>query len=222
MKLSSIICLAIFTFTHAAFAEEEPIIIEKASTAVMQDSSEHLRLNKKWVAQWQLFGAGPNGSTQSAAIVGYHLDRNSVVQAEFGGGGYSQSGGLFANHKFNLSGNSYGVHYKKFFSNSFYVKAGVDYRSIDYSYTYGFSGYTESFQGDSFAAGLVIGNEWQWDNFNLGCDWVGMSMPFSSNVVSQNYASNDSFYQKELKDAQQRYLKDTFTQGLRFYIGYTF
>jgi hypothetical protein len=134
MKLKSIICLMVLTLTRSAFAQEEVVTIEKASTSVIENSSEHNRLNKKWVAQWQLFGAGPNGSSQSAAIVGYHLDRNSVVQAEVGGGGYSQSG-LFANQKFSLSGNSYGVHYKKFFSNSFYVKAGVDYRTIDYSYT---------------------------------------------------------------------------------------
>lgn len=221
MKLKHIITGLVLLLNFAAQAEEAPVLIKKASTEVVENSSEHNRMGKKWTAQWQLFGAGANGTSQSALIGGYYLDRNSLVQLEAGGGGMTSSG-IFMNSRFELSGTSYGIHYKRFLANSFYFKTGVDYRSVSYSYNYSYTNALEAFEGNSFALSLVIGNQWQWDNFTLGCDWIGFSAPFASETTSVTYAGNDSFYRDEIERAKQDYLKNGFAQGLRFYIGYAF
>lgn len=222
MKLyAAIAALTVFMSWFTVHAQDSVTVIEKPVEMVYKNSSEHNRMNKKWTAQWQLFGVGPNGTAEGAIIAGYHLDRNSVVQIEVGSGGTSGNS-IFIDDQYEFSGSTVGLHYKKFFGNSFYAKMGVDYRSVTYKYKYAFGGGEESFSGDSLAAGLVIGNQWQWQNFTLGCDWIGLSVPFASTVKSETVAGNDSYYRDELDKAQQKYLRNGFAQGLRFYMGYTF
>lgn len=219
-----LIALAVFASwltVHAAESDDNLKIIEKPQTIVYKDSSEHNRMNKKWMAQWQLFGIGPNGTAESALIAGYHLDRNSILQLEAGNGGVKGNSWFF-NDSYELSGSTFGIHYKKFFGNSFYAKLGMDSRSVTYKYKYALTVNQEAFQGDSIAAGLVIGNQWQWENFNLGCDWIGYSVPFYSKISSETVAGSDPLYRDELNSAEQKYLKDGFVQGLRFYMGYSF
>ncbi len=80
----------------------------------------------------------------------------------------------------------------------------------------------ESFTEESLGAGLVIGKQWQWNNFTLGCDWIGLSLPFASTVKSETVAGSESFYRDKLDSVQQKYLRSGFAQALRFYVGYTF
>ncbi|MDG0817129.1 hypothetical protein [Bdellovibrio svalbardensis] len=222
MKLYAVVvALTVFMSWFTVHAQDSVTVVEKPVEMVYKNSSEHNRMDKKWTAQWQLFGAGPNGTSESAIIGGYHLDRNSVVQLEVGSGGISGNS-IFIDDKYELSGSTVGLHYKKFFGNSFYAKIGLDYRSVTYKYKYPFTGNQEGFTGESLGAGLVIGNQWQWENFTLGCDWIGLSLPFASTVKSETLTSSDSFYRDELNSAQQRYLRNGFAQALRFYVGYTF
>lgn len=213
MKQKLAILIVTFLATLTAFAETLPGQVQKSSSTLLKDSSEQNRLGKKWTLQGQLFGAGPTGSSEKALIAGYFLNANSLMQTELG---LSSVGDVA------YSSPRIGLHYKRFFGNSFYAKVGVDYRYVDYQTTNGYTGGDENFQGQSLAAGLVVGNQWQWDSFTLGCDWIGYSLPFASNVIVENYASNNPLHREELQDAQKKYLENGAAQALRFYVGYTF
>lgn len=63
--------------------------------------------------------------------------------------------------------------YKKFINNSFYYAPEVFYLN-----------YLEDRDGEDLkltgiGAGIRVGNQWQWKNFTLGCDWFGMGKVFS-------------------------------------------
>lgn len=223
MKLYAFMAaLSIFFSWFTVHAEELTTQPSSADSVMTYKSSAQNRQNKTWTAEWQMFGVGPNGTSEGAVIIGHHIDANSLWQIEVGSGGTSGSTLWLIDH-LEYSGTAIGVHYKRFIGNSFYVKMGIDYRSVKYDYTYPFSGYEEHFEGNSIAAGLVIGNQWQWDNFTLGCDWVGVSLPFASSVTNETVASSsDSYYRSSLDDAEAKYLRNGFAQALRFYVGYSF
>lgn len=224
MKLyTAVIAFSILMSWFSVHAVENVQVIDAEQTpvtaTVYKNSSEHNRMNKTWTMQYQLFGSGPNGTAEGAGIIGYHLNRNSVVQIEVGSGGSSSPTIFLGNVEY--SGSTVGVHYKHFFGNSFYVKTGIDYRSVKFEYQSAFSTSRESFEGTSVGAGFVIGNQWQWENFTLGCDWIGISVPFASTITSEQAASWD-FDNTSLRDDQERYLHNAYAQALRFYVGYTF
>ncbi|WP_374077267.1 hypothetical protein [Bdellovibrio bacteriovorus] len=221
--MKSILLSLITLFSLNAMANtDETVVIESRKTIVEKDSSEHMRMNKKITVQWQLFGSGANGTSQSAIIAGYHLDRNSIIQLEAGGGGNSFRT-FFSSSEYSYNSYSVGAHFKKFLGNSFYVKTGVDYRSVDYVFNYGYSSVKTGFEGNSLAASLVIGNQWQWDNFTLGCDWIGLSLPFAHTVTSETLSADaDSYHRANLDEDEEHYLKNGYAQALRFYVGYSF
>lgn len=106
--MKSILLSLITLFSVNAIAStDETVIIESRKTIVEKDSSEHMRMNKKITVQWQLFGSGANGTSQSAIIAGYHLDRNSIIQLEAGGGGNSFRNTFFTDNQYSYD--SYAV-----------------------------------------------------------------------------------------------------------------
>lgn len=84
---------------------------------------------------------------------------------------------------------------KKFFGNSFYVKPEAYYRKqklvTETKHTY--SRLTSSRAGDYTDVGLSlkIGNQWQWENFTIGCDWIGMSQTVSMIQENGNLEGSD-------------------------------
>lgn len=221
--MKSILLPLITLLSLNAIASTEEVIIESRKTIVEKDSSEHMRMNKKLTVQWQLFGSGANGTSQSAIIAGYHLDRNSIIQLEAGGGGTSFRNTFFNSSEYSYDSYSVGAHFKKFLGNSFYVKSGIDYRTVKYRFDYGYSSVKTGFEGNSTAASIVIGNQWQWNNFTLGCDWIGLSLPFAHNITSETLSDNaDSYHRTSLDEDEEHYLKNGYAQALRFYVGYSF
>jgi hypothetical protein len=67
------------------------------------------------------------------------------------------------------------VNYKKFLGNSFYLSPSLFYKIEKEQTSYI---YTDSVRNSSVSdtgVGFVIGNQWQFDNFTIGCDWIGLN-----------------------------------------------
>lgn len=225
MKLyTAIVAFSVFISWFTVHAEEVQMDdYPAAPTMVYRESSEANRISKKWTIVGQLFGAGSNGSAQQGVAAGYYIDRNSIVQLEAGSGSVNGNTFLFVDDKYELSGTAIGIHFKHFLSNSFYIKAGLDYRETDYSYRYAWSLNRIGFKGNSVNASVIIGNQWQWQNFTWGCDWIGYSLPLTSSVTSEtNTDTSDPYYSWDLNESEKKYLKNGFAQALRLYVGASF
>jgi hypothetical protein len=114
-------------------------------------------------------------------------------------------------------------------ANTTYYRLGLDERKVSAVRAYVSSVDSKydtrrAFEGSSTAASFSLGNQWQWENFTLGCDWIGYTTPLGSKVESQSYASATSpdYERARLEEDKSYYLKESFYHGLRFYLGATF
>jgi hypothetical protein len=71
---------------------------------------------------------------------------------------------------------------------------------------------------------LNIGNQWQFKNFTLGCDWVGVTLPLSKKYSNESVATtgNLATEQQENEDAKEDLTERTQINLLRFYLGASF
>ena len=78
---------------------------------------------------------------------------------------------------------------------------------------------------EDVGTGFRVGNEWQWENFTMGCDWVGVSQPIYSNVKEDKFipsAGSPDYDRRQYVDEQNRFVKDTNINLLRVYAGASF
>jgi len=203
---------------------EDLVIIKENPNALYENSSEHLRINKKYQATVMIFGVGPLPGSSTALNLGLYLDRNSLLtlSASRLKRGTICSGSLTCND----SGQSLGVYYKKFISNSFYFSVGVDQRQTSYAEEVSNSGpfdYSFNFDGTTTMAGFVIGNQWQWADFTLGCDWFGYSAPLAYKIKNETgTGSIPEYWQNNLDEKKNTYVRNSTIQALRFYLGASF
>lgn len=216
-----------------AQATEENIIIVKKTTVneILEDSSEYHRMNKNYILTAQLFGAGPGLFLNTGLNLGTYLSRDRILSLEAAKSEYRFDGYFIKDF---YSSRSVSLSIKNFTSNSFYFKLGLDLRRIEYTYTdsyyvgstvrgMGNSKVVRSFQGDSLGASIIIGNQWQWENFTLGCDWIGIGMPFATNVTKQEVEGPSLVNDKQrLEEEIDRTIKGSYGHLLRFYLGASF
>lgn len=231
------VTVLISAFSTSAFAakdSENVIIMKKPSQSaqtLMEGSSAANRVGKTFSISGQLMGIGPGATATRGLTFGYHLNRNQLIQIEATSGGLQS--GLDASE---TKTQSFGAHFKHFVGNSFYYRAGIDHSIVKHYAIYSRSttsinGVVTSqeeasgrFEGTMTGATLVIGNQWQWENFTLGCDWVGITQPLVSQISSQSvknmtYTPDAS---EKLQSDQQSLLKGTLPHLVRFYLGATF
>lgn len=158
-------------------------------------TSQQEREDKRYEAVIELLGIGTGIlSNATGFTVGYFLKPNQIAEINF-----SQSSGNndstnrkedtdddYVTYEGFIEGHStaFALRVKHFFSNSFYAIGGVAYRDTDASYHVR-PIFPLSLQSVEVATlkerdlGITasIGNAWQWENFTLGCDWVGFHMP---------------------------------------------
>ena len=211
------IALAIVFMVRGADATQEAVPAEPSNTMLLDGKSASDRLANGITLQFQPVGLGVIGTNESLIALGYHITENDLLALEFGAGrsDFQWKWDGQVEDKKVLTGESVGVHYKRFFSDTFYLKTGLDYRGVKYQGDA--SADFVSVAGTSGVVSVLIGNQWQWQNFTLGCDWVGMGIPFASFVSSQYGADNDA-----IAAARNKYLEDIFAQGVRVYIGAIF
>lgn len=204
LKLS--ICCVILGLVSASSADEGKDL-----------TSQDFRKDKTFIATGQVFGVGPiPGSLTQGGSFGYFINPDLIISLEVVSGNSPII--LFDINSYrSVKYNSVGIHAKNFVGRSFYFKGGVDVNR----FTEDFVGFNianrHGFDSDSTSASIAIGNQWQFSHFTLGCDWVGATLPLTSNIKSE-YAS-DNYEKASLEDDKTRYLKSTGLQLLRFYLG---
>jgi hypothetical protein len=204
-------------------AVDDVVIIKETPNAVYEGSSEYHRMKKQYQISLMPMGLGPNPILATGLNFGFYLNRNSLFLLTITNSnkGFSCSGDLSCES----SGQSFGIYYKRFVSNSFYYSLGIDRRRVSYSEETSNSSpfdYKYSFEGTSTAAGFTIGNQWQWENFTLGCDWIGLSVPLEHLIKNENMSGAPEFGQSSLTRNEDYFIKNTANQSLRFYLGASF
>lgn len=172
-------------------------------------SSEDSREGKHFTFLFSPVAIAPLVNVSSGGLeVGLFLGPNEILSIQkrpyqnlFGGSDYGST----------FSGVSYGLHFKHFLGDSFYVTTGLDY----YEYGEGSGRISSStprsyVNGNAVAVEFAIGNHWQWNGFSLGCDWFGLLFPVSRNIT---LAQNDS---------TSWFLNSTQVELVRFYLGFAF
>ena len=208
---------------HAFASDDEVVIVKEVPDAIVENSSAYHRMNKKYAITVMPVGFGPISGLDSGINVGYFLDRKSIVYLRYNNlvKGMECSGSLSCSD----SGSSYGVSYKRFFGNSFYIEAGIDQREVSYSETQSdivAGNYWFNFKGSSTVASLVIGNQWQWQNFTIGCDWVGIGIPVAHTITSENDSGDNVWSSSDRSDRENLYVTGGVAMALRFYLGASF
>lgn len=219
IKLVGFIFALTLGFCLQVHAQEDGA--RRGSRGQQQGSSEQSRLDKSYQVNAQVFGVGPSLASVSGVQFGIFIDPNSLVLFEVTSG--SSSASNFAS-TYKIKASSIGIHYKHFVSNSFYWRGGMDYRTatVDYEDTWFTAGNLRSFDGTSFALNFQIGNQWQWENFTMGVDWVGYSLPVTSSVGSEKFDRTSNYERTTIKNDEDSFLKNSHLNLLRLYLGMSF
>jgi hypothetical protein len=69
---------------------------------------------------------------------------------------------------------------------------------------------------------LHVGNQWQWDGFTMGCDWVGYFLSLSTSASYGSGSDLDAADKKSEEDSLISRLGGSSLHLARFYIGWSF
>lgn len=226
--ISLLVILGLYFKVHA----QEVSVIPKTQEYVIEDSSEHNRFNKKISIVVQLLGAESYTLGNTTGIkVSYFLSRNSQIGLSVDSVKKDRYEGSFL---FRQGYASTGVElsFKQFFGNSFYLTSGLRHQNITVSDSNRSIFYEEDYyaweaKGNRSSALLAIGNQWQWENFTMGVDWIGLGLPLASSSKEKSLAkgadlSASSNYRKEIEQIKKENFKDSYALALRFYLGASF
>lgn len=156
-------------------------------------SSMALREGKKYSFNGSLAGITHNSVSQSVEGA-YHLNRDLQITFQYS---HLESGiatydeGKYSDNeldvwKRNGKGTSLSAGAKKFYGNSFYAKAEGYYRNQDHINKTGSKVkpgtknewvvvYKETGRIEDIGISLKVGNQWQWQDFTVGVDWIGLN-----------------------------------------------
>lgn len=213
--LLTVLCFAQKSLAADVIAPEKPRKVRVTSQMAREDKEASVMAQAGFTA----------GHVAQGLNFAYFIDRDLQLQAEIAGGVYTEGSWDIFNIGYRdrkrTEMRSYGVHLKSFVSNTFYLNYGLDWREYDYQYSN--SGTEAAFGSQSLNASLLIGNQWQWKNFTLGCDWVGWSQPVAfQKITSENLQTNSFYERRDLDRAEDNSLWRGQLQGLRLYVGASF
>jgi hypothetical protein len=226
-----------FLTSQLSHAETSKVIVKSHSSVrhVYESSSEANRMKSRFEATAHLLGVGPGYSRNHGFSFGYKLSSDSLILADVHlSDGYEWRTYSASDGNLTLSGASktrhqgLGIHYKQFNGNSFYYRIGADYMNVEYKYNHltpslFSSSYNSNFKGEVLYTNVSIGNQWQWDNFTLGCDWVGFTTPIYGRINDANISGSYTDYDFDsFKDDQTLYTQNSLLVLLRFYMGTSF
>ncbi len=235
--MKNLFLLFTLSFCSVAFAEATNLM--SSNTEEIRSSSTRNRLNKNWMTTGSIMAMGPAGTAGVGVNIGFFLTENSLLQIEISGGETNENDDDFIfdtwKEKTVKKGYAAGLHYKYFTGNSFYIKAGANYRSFSFSETDTYTPWmifgspqepivaSRSFKGESVAAALGLGNQWQFENFTLGCNWFEVSLPISSRIYDEELSANSTETdRKRNRDDKRLYVTGVGFTALNFYLGASF
>lgn len=185
MKKLTTLVLASLSLGAFAATETATTIKPQAITEIV-NSSELARADK----QFQItYGGGFNQLLPSTGVqLGYFLDANNVLGLEMYRFNDDNDNDYDTKPESMYSGSTIELSYQKYMGNSFYIQPSVIYRNATTIDTY-----TANYVNDAWtvveyegktsftdlSVGFKIGNQWQWNNFTLGCDWIGITRHLS-------------------------------------------
>lgn len=196
-------------------------VVEKTKTTV-SDSSESNREGKIVDFALELgFAVAPfygyGGSLD------FYISPNDIIEASYAQASFEFFGAEFFS-------NLIDVRYKRFWGNSFYTNLGAGQRKLGYSFNFTTNegSLAESADVASTVINFSIGNKWQFDSFNIGCDWIGVTATLGSdssvNTTEQparaSAAEIEDYY--ETVEQLEELGGVTSYQLLRFYLGWAF
>lgn len=225
MKKLFFILLAI-SATSTVFAQETaPNIHDIPAGSIIRDSSEHNRLDK---VGFLGIGMGVIGNTIQATYMGsYFLNHNTLIEGMLGAGRIESTGSTWdlMGTRRSLQVNKVttaNISVKRFTGNSFYYKVGLEYALIDASNKDEMTPYRNyEYLGGRLAGTLIIGNQWQFDHFSIGCDWIGVSAPLTT-WTSRERVDNSASARNELETQLDKYQKSVNVHLLHLYVGASF
>ncbi len=211
--------------------------------AAEENASEKARAGKRYEASLEPFGVAVPLNEGSALNGGMYFGANSLVELNIAfanakrsdSSSFTSDSGdtIFSQYEARREGHSslVAVRYKRFVSNSFYWYAGGGDRMtsaalyvIDKDHDDKESKVATYETHDIGAVG-AIGNQWQWDSFMMGCDWIGLYLPIIKVKNVYDDQNDDLAYSNDMHKARAK-LRDDLTsmnvQGLRFYLGASF
>lgn len=194
-----LLSLTSFSFAQDATVKTETKVEEEKSLSSFMGESHANRLNKK--AMVTLNTGAVLSLPASGMRGGYYLDDRNV----FGMGYFKyEDGGSsddededstdsveYTDEETLYRGNVFQFYYQHYVSNSFYFRPSLSYRNqttIDERRTT-YNALTDQVIDkeetgkatyQDLVLGMTIGNQWQWDNFTIGCDWIGFGEPIAT------------------------------------------
>ncbi|WP_413290177.1 hypothetical protein [Bdellovibrio sp. HCB337] len=200
-------------------AQKEMVTVVPRTHSVIEGSSEHKRINQDYMVTTQLLGFAVAPFFGLGLNLGMYLDRNDILQLEM-------ASGVLPLIIANVRASVVGVNWKHFYGNSFYTKLGVDHRSItveNLDYENGqFTNSTVVGTANALTGNIAIGNQWQWDSFTMGCDWIGFN-PSVLTLESKYRTTNmDPDEARDLNREWKSVAKTNSYQFMRFYLGASF
>lgn len=208
--------------TQTSSNNSNVVVVPRSQIAVQENSSAHNRMGKKsqvTAGSGLIIGLIPGAGLNYE----YFLTPNSTLQLQAAQGEVDTW--FFSDHTF--EGTLISANYKRFEGNSFYYRVGGDYRKIKVSSNdkdFGIFASDERISGtaESLSASIAIGNQWQFESFTIGCDWIGLTVPvinISNTFKSDNMAS--ASYASDKKDWEDLKTQPS-AQILRLYLGASF
>lgn len=171
MKL--FLLLICVTFNQSFAADEKPVEKPTNKTAEVSTPEQNLASagnREKVKYQITLNVIGSEYSTSAISVgLGYHLDPKDMFLLR-----YSNYNGNNDSTK-KLRAVTFG--YRRFEGNSFNIMPSLYYRESTKSYFSTASGWFQmsDYVLKDVGIGFRIGNEWQWEHFMMGVDWIGIN-----------------------------------------------
>jgi hypothetical protein len=213
--------LALFTILHLglAFAVEPttPAVVTPTMTAQPATSTQKQmpglksfenRESKKFQLAIGMLGHEYIGTNAITLSAGYFLDPQSILLVR-----YSNLNGRGLDDDDSATLRAVTLGYRRFVANSFNLTPSVYYKRTTQkdNFTW-FTTTSKTEVYEDIGIGFRIGNEWQWENFTLGCDWFGINRTMK--VLNEKNVDDNW----ELFDTNSKY---SFTIA-SFYLGYSF
>lgn len=200
----------------------------QAQTGPVESSREN-RGDGRYTLLLQPFGLGEGIQTAG------RLEYAQTAQKHFGL--MYQSGEELSDlfDTYSAHSNLLAVYAREFVGNSFYLEAGLathqkHVRTLDYTYDFRANGslgvayYEEQkYTRSDFGVLFGIGNQWQWENFTLGCEWVGAYVPIgAAGFASKAQRHYDNGLIEDVSPNKRNNKMVTSLRALNFALGWQF
>ncbi|MEI6397235.1 MAG: hypothetical protein WCO71_00565 [Pseudomonadota bacterium] len=193
-------------------------LIMSHASVVLAEGDQKNREGKHAYAAYEVIGL--TMMPVSGLRLGYFINPNLVAEVSYLTG--SAKIGSFESRKSLMEAKA-----KYFLGETFYVDGGFAHESWGVNYSVLKSGgtlETADIRGKVTNTGidLHIGNQWQWEGFTLGCDWVGYFLNLSTSTSYGSTSGLDTEDQKSEEAKVKKNLGGSSAHVTRFYIGWSF